>query len=132
MYERPESNLELTRKKLEHANRFYAENDLTETVHYIWVIFENCINIVKDIKNNAPLYKHRSKIDLFSIYYSLGILKKDYSSTFAILVKLRIRADFGEYSQVPKIPGKEKIKEYLDETTNLFKETEQIVKGLKR
>ena len=92
MNERAKNNLELTKRKLDYAEKFFAEKDFYETIHYIWVVFENCINIIKDVKNNRPLYEHKPKIDLFGIYCSIGILKNDYSSCFLELEKLRIRA----------------------------------------
>ncbi len=128
MFERAKENFEFTRKKLEHAKSYFNEGDLAESVHYIWIIFENCINVVKDIKNNKPLHEHKAKIDLFKIYHSLGYLKKDYSETFSKLLKLRITADFGDYGNSPKIPDKKHIKEFLDDAINLFNEVEVIVK----
>ncbi len=50
MSERAKENLEFTRKKLVHAHHFMQTKDLVETIHYIWVVFENCINIIKDAK----------------------------------------------------------------------------------
>lgn len=130
MSERAKENLEFTRKKLAHAKDFFQEKDLVETVHYIWVVFENCINIIKDAKHNDPVYEHKSKIYLFSLYHSLGYLKEDYSEIFALLEKLRIRADFGDYSQVPQIPGENKIKEYLEKAERLFLEAENTVQKI--
>jgi hypothetical protein len=130
MFERAKENFEFTRKKLEHAKSYFSEGDLAESVHYIWVVFENCINIVKDIKNNKPLHEHQRKIDLFKIYYSLGYLKKDYSETFAKLLKLRITADFGDYGNSPKIPEKKVVKEFLDDAISLFNEVEKLLLGL--
>src|SRR3989344_1007186 len=127
MFERAKSNLEFTRKKLEKAKEEFSKNDLTETIHYIWTVFENCINVIKDAKDDKPLFEHKSKIDLFSLYYSLGYLKTDYSNIFAILEKLRIRADFGEYSNSPNLPSKEKIEGFLETTEHLFKETEKML-----
>lgn len=132
MSERTREILELTRRKLIHARRFFNENDLPETIHYVWVVFENCINIIKDAKDSDPVYEHKSKIDLYFRYYSLGFFKRDYSNTFALLDKLRIRADFGEYSQVPRIPDKKRVKELLDEAIELFAETESLLKKQKR
>lgn len=68
MSERAKDILELTRRKLVHARHFFNENDLAETIHYIWVIFENCINIIKDIKDSDPVYEHKPKIELYLRY----------------------------------------------------------------
>ncbi len=127
MSKRAKENLEFTRKKLAHARTFMQAKDLVETIHYIWVVFENCINIIKDAKYDDAVYKHKPKIDLFSLYYSIGNLKEDYSVIFAVLEKLRIRADFGDYSQVPPIPDEQKVKEYFEQAQRLFHETEKIV-----
>jgi len=130
MFERAKNNLNFTKKKLKKAKEEFSKNEMAETIHYIWVIFENCINIIKDAKNNKPLFEHKSKIDVFALYHSLEYLKKDYSETFAILQKLRIRADFGDYSDAPNLPNKEKIKEFLDISISLVKETENILSYL--
>jgi len=67
---------------------------------------------------------------LFSLYYSLGFLKEDYSETFALLEKLRIRADFGDYIQVPQIPDENKIHNFLEQAIRLFQDAERIVKAI--
>lgn len=131
MFERAKNNLEFTRNKLKKAKEEFAKGDMAETVHYSWIVFENCINIIKDAKNNKPLYEHKSKTDVFALYHSLGYLKNDFSGTFAVLEKLRIRADFGNYSNAPKLPQKEKIKNFLDKAVSLFNETEQVLATLK-
>jgi len=128
MIERAKENFEFTKKKLEHAKQYFKEKEFGESIHYIWVVFENCINIIKDVKNNKPLYEHKAKIDMFKIYYSLGYLKQDYSVTFSYLLKLRIRADFGDYGNVPEIPEEKKVKEFLDDAISLFGEVEKIIK----
>ena len=68
MHERAINNLELTGEKLVLAREFFNRQNMAETIHYVWVVFENCINIIKDIKNNTPLYEHKLKEDLFKIY----------------------------------------------------------------
>lgn len=130
MFERAKNNLEFTKKKLEKAKEEFSKDEMAETIHYTWIVFENCINVIKDAKNNKPLYEHKSKVDVFSFYHSLGYLKRDYSRTFATLEKLRIRADFGDYSNAPNLPNKEKIKEFLNSAANLFKETTKILTDL--
>ena len=115
---------ELTRRKLELALRFFSEGDMAETIHYVWVVFENSLNIVKDTMNNAPLLDHKPKTEMFAIYSALGILKRDYSHSFALLERLRIRADFGPYSRTPRIPGKDAVATYLAEAEALFREAE--------
>lgn len=127
MFERAKNNFELTKKKLSHANDFFKKEDLNETIHYIWVVFENCINIIKDIKNQTPLKEHKTKIDTFQHYYDLGILKQDYAPYFDKLEKLRLRADFGQYALAPRIPDKEDVKEYLEKAKELFDETSKII-----
>lgn len=128
MFERAKNNFELTKKKLGHAEDFFKKDDLNETIHYVWVVFENCINIIKDIKNQMPLKEHKTKIDTFEVYYNIGILKQNYSYYFEQLEKLRVRADFGEYALAPKIPGKDKVKEFLGKAKELFEETSAILK----
>ena len=130
MFERAKINLDFTRKKLEKAKEEFEKGEYAETIHYIWVVFENCINVIKDAKNYKPLYEHKSKVDLFSLYNSLGYLRNDYSSIFSVLQKLRIRADFGDYSNAPNLPEKDKIKEFLEKSIELFKETQKILTEL--
>lgn len=122
---RPDEVFELTQKKLNHARNFFKDEDMEETIHYIWVVFENCINIVKDLKNNKPTHEHKEKVVLFEYYYSIGILKKNYAPSFDRLIKLRVRADFGAYSWTPQIPEKDKVEQYLLECEELFEETRQ-------
>ncbi len=57
MFERAKSNLEFTKKKLERARDEFNKNEMAETIHYTWIVFENCINVIKDAKNNKPLCK---------------------------------------------------------------------------
>lgn|SRR3989338_1414208 len=130
MFERAKANLEFTRKKLEKAKEEFSRDELAETIHYVWIVFENCINVIKDAKDSKPAYQHKSKIDLFSFYHSLGYLKNNYADTFAMLEKLRIRADFGEYSNAPNLPDKDEIKDFLDKSIDLFNETEELLSGL--
>jgi hypothetical protein len=132
MFERAKSNLEFTEKKLKKAKEEFSRGEIAEAVHYIWIVFENCINIIKDAKNNKPLYEHKSKADLFSLYHSLHYLETDYSETFSILEKLRIRADFGDYSNAPNLPDKEKISEFLNKAIDLFKETKNMLLNLEK
>ena len=130
MYERAKNNFALTKKKIGYAEDFFKKDDLNEAIHYIWIVFENCINIIKDIKNQKPIKEHKTKIDVFDAYYNIGILKQNYSIYFELLEKLRVRADFGDYALAPKIPNKEKVKEYLDKAKELFEETKKIVEGI--
>lgn len=130
MFERARANLIFTEKKLKKAYEEFSKEEMAEAVHYIWIVFENCVNIIKDAKNNKPLYEHKSKTDVLALYHSLGYLKRDYSSTFAILEKLRIRADFGDYSNAPNLPEKAEIKRFLDATEQIFEETEGLLAHL--
>lgn len=130
MFERAKSNLEFTKKKLERARDEFNKNEMAETIHYTWIVFENCINVIKDAKNNKPLYEHKSKTDLFALYFSLSYLEKDYSGIFSVLEKLRIRADFGDYSNAPSLPGKEKIEGFLDAADSLYAETKKLLDDL--
>jgi len=127
MFERAKENINFNEHKLKKAHEEFNKGEMAEAVHYIWVVFENCVNIIKDAKNNKPLYEHKSKVDILAMYYSLEYLKVDYSNTFALLEKLRIRADFGDYSNAPNLPEKEEIQKLLDSADRLFSETKDIV-----
>ncbi len=122
---RPDEMLELTRDKLGLARQFFEEGKMADTVLYIWQVFENCLNIVKDLMNNRPLYEHKPKIGVFQLYHSPGIFKKDYAPYFERLESLRVTASFGAYSREPKIPDRTAIEHYLRECEALFAETER-------
>ena len=62
------------------------------------------------------------------LYYKLKYLKNDYSNTYAELNKLRLTADFKDYSLAPEIPNKEKTEHYLQEAEKLFDETSKFIK----
>lgn len=128
MLSRAKENLGLTKKKLAHAQDFFAQEDMAETIHYLWVVFENCINIVKDAKSDDVIYTHSDKENAYFRYYTLGFFQKDYSNTFAVLLKLRIRADFGDYGNAPRLPDINTIRTYLGEAANVLNEAEALVK----
>lgn len=130
MFERAKENLAFNEKKLAKAHEEFDKGEIAEAVHYIWVVFENCVNIIKDAKNNKPLYEHKSKTDVLALYHALGYLTVDYSSTFAVLEKLRIRADFGEYSNAPALPEKSEIQKFLEAADELFGETRRLISHL--
>ena len=115
------------KKQMQLARDFFSKDELDECIHYIWTVFENCLNIIKDIKNNKPLFEHKPKIEQFNIFYITGILSRDYSGFYRVLEKLRLRADLGSYSKSPKIPPKNDVRDYLSKAEELFKETEKIV-----
>lgn len=122
---------EKVKKQMQFAKDFVNKDELDESIHYIWTVFENCLNIIKDIKNNKPLSKHKPKIEQFNVFYVIGVLSKDYSEYYRMLEKLRLRADLGSYSKAPQIPPKNAVKNYLDKAEELFKETEKIIKPKK-
>ncbi len=129
MNERAALMFEKVKKQMRFAKDFFNKGELDESVHYIRTVFENCLNIIKDIKNNEPLFEHKPKIDQFNIFYVIGVLSNDYSEFYRMLEKLRLRADLGSYSKAPQIPGKNAVKNYLDKVEELFKETEKIIKA---
>ncbi len=61
MFERAKNNLEFTRKKLDKAKEEFSKGELAETIHYVWIVFENCINIIKDAKDSKPIYMFVAK-----------------------------------------------------------------------
>lgn len=128
MNERAIAMFEKVKKQIQFAKDFFNKGELDESVHYTWAVFENCLNIIKDIKNNKPLSEHKPKIEQFNVFYIIGILSQDYSEYYRMLEKLRLRADLGSYSKAPQIPPKDTVKSYLDKAGELVKETEKIVK----
>lgn len=113
---------------LRKAEEEFKEEKYSDCIYHLWSIFENCINIIKDIKNSKPIFNHKSKRELFESYPMMGILKEDYSFTFKDLDYLRKTASFGEYAPIKNLPKKEKIKEYLDKAKSLVNETKNILK----
>lgn len=131
MNERAISMFEKVKKQMQFAKDFFNKDELDESIHYIWTVFENCLNIIKDVKNNKPLFEHKPKIEQFSIFYIIGILSQDYSEFYRMLEKLRFRADLGSYSKAPQIPPNGTVKNYLDKAGELVKETEKIIQPKK-
>jgi len=117
------SKILLKFSKLEHY--FFNEGDVEDSVQNIWSVFENCINLLKDIKNHAPLYQHRPKTELFRKYYREKILSKDYSNFHKEIDDYRKRAFLSEYSRTKPLPPLASIKPYLDKAKELFEETKQ-------
>lgn len=128
MSEKAKKVLELANSQCKKAKKAFDENNLNDSVNYIWAVFENCLNIIKDIKNNKPIYEHKPKIDMFRAMNIMGILKQDYSEHFRRLEKFRLTATFGGYANAPPLPKKEIIEDYLKKCNELLKETDEICK----
>jgi len=118
-----ERQFTLAEEKMSYAEMFMDRGNYAEVIHFIWTIFEICINIIKEKANNKSLYDHKPKIAVFRTYYEIGILKQDYSSLYNTLNLLRLRADFGEYGLAPKIPEKDIVQGYLQNARELIGET---------
>src|SRR3989339_816173 len=127
---RIEEQYGLVKKQVEKAPKLLEDKDmLPEAVYNTFVIFENCANLLKDIKNNTPRSKHSEINEILKDMYRRKILKKDYSLQHAELANYRVKAFFGEYSRVKgPLPPKGVLKSYLDKAIELFDEVKPIVK----
>ena len=92
-------------------------------------IFENCIDAIKDLKNQRPEKEHKMKTIIFKRYYELGILKKDYSEGHKRLHNLKQMAEHGPYAREKAHPLKDKeLEGFIKEANELASETENIIK----
>ena len=128
MSKRIKSVYEFTKKRLEKANQFFEEGDVEDCIQNIWSVFENCINLLKDSTDHAPLYQHKPKTDLFRKYFRENVLSRDYSSFHKEIDEYRIRAFLSDYSRTKVLPPKSCIGPYLEKAKKLFEEIEQELK----
>ena len=92
-------------------------------------IFENCIDAIKDLKNQRPEKEHKMKTIIFKRYYELGILKKEYSESHKRLHNLKQMAEHGPYAREKTHPLKDKeLKGFIKGANELASETEGIIK----
>lgn len=92
-------------------------------------IFENCIDAIKDLKNQRPEKQHKMKTIIFKRYYELGILKKDYSEGHKRLHNLKQMAEHGPYAREKTHPLKEgELDNLIKEANELSKEADAIIK----
>jgi len=96
-------------------------------------IYENCIDAIKDLKNQRPEKEHKRKTIIFKRYYELGILKKDYSESHKRLHNLKQMAEHGPYAREKTHPLKElkELEGFIKEAKELALETENIIKSEK-
>lgn len=120
---------------VESALKDIREKELSgnDKVYKLFVIFENCINCVKSIKNGRPIKNgdaHSLKTTFYNTYFELGILKKDYSETHKRINLLRQMAAHGPYSRVTTKPADAKeLEGFVKEAEELVKETKKEIYG---
>lgn len=127
---RIEEQYELVKKQVEKADKLFEDNDmLPESLQNIFAIFENCANLLKDIKNMTPRTNHLEINAILKDMKRRNILKQDYSRYHSDLNNYRVRAFFGEYSREKDIvlPPKTSLKVYLKKARELFDETKIVV-----
>ena len=131
LIERVEKQLSHAKSELEKAERFSEEKEKEHLVLSLFSIFESCLNIVKDIKDNRPLKEHEEKTKYFKWYFEMDFFKKDYSDDHLKLNQYRKRAQYEQYSGAPKIPDVSSLKSFLNKAKDLISETENMIKKLK-
>jgi len=119
---------DLSKEQIKTAKEFFDKNKIDNSIYYIWLSFENLINILKDSFDGRPTQIHKEKIVILKNYYLIKQLNKDYSKTFKELQKHRLAAGFGPYSNIVKNYTKDDVKKYLEEVESLLKETEASLK----
>lgn len=111
------------------AEEYLEENNERDCINKLFWIYENCTNIVKDLKDHRPVSDHGLITRFLNTYYELGILKKDYSKTHKRLNNLRKQAAFDEYSAIKtKKAGVDEIRTMIYEAKELVKETKNLIK----
>ena len=127
---RIEEQYELVKKQAEKADKLFEDKEmLPEALQNTFAIFENCANLLKDIKNMTPRAEHLEINAILKDMWRRNILKQDYSRYHSDLNNYRVRAFFGEYSREKDIvlPPIESLKAYLKKARELFNETKIIV-----
>ncbi len=95
-------------------------------------IYENCIDAIKDLKNQRPEKEHKRKTVIFKRYYELGILKKDYSESHKRLHNLKQMAEHGPYAREKTHKLKDgELDNFIKEANELALETDDIIKSSK-
>lgn len=128
---RVNNQLAHAKEELKKAERFIEENEKVHLVISLFSVFESCLNIVKDIKDNRPLREHEEITKYFKWYFEMGFFKKDYSDYHLKLNQYRKRAQYEQYSGAPRIPEIDKLRPFLNKANDLVSETENMVKKLK-
>ena len=132
---RIKNQYELVKNQVEKAEKLFEdEGMLPEALMNIFAIFENCANLLKDVKNHFPKSKHYKVNEILSDLYRRKILNQDYTAYHSQLNDYRVIALFGEYSREKKpLPPKASLRSYLKKATELFRETKpQIESYLKK
>jgi hypothetical protein len=126
---RIEKQYELVKKQVEKAPKLFEDKDmLPEAIQNIFSIFENCANLIKDVKHNIKKTKHSDITFVLQDMFRRKVLKKNYSKLHSELAEYRVIAFFGEYSRNPKpLPPKASLKHYLESAIELFDNITPIV-----
>lgn len=127
MLARAKKVFNLVLEDLNDLEEYHKKGKQRDCIQKLFHIYENCINIIKDLLNNRPeRFSHERKTGLFDLYHSLGILKNDYSETHKYLDKLRKSAAFGDYASTP-VPINLDFEKAICEAKSLIKEVEGIL-----
>lgn len=124
--ERVKEQCEFANKWLGRAEKHTEESELEEAINAVWLFFENAINVIKDVRNNAPVF-HHDKAHIFEFYAKNGVLKMDYSTEFLRLERMRLSASFGQYSKSIPVCSIEELKEFVEKAKLLQKEMDEMV-----
>lgn len=118
----------LVKTQVEKAEKLFLDPEmLPEALQNIFAIFENCANLIKDIKNHFPKSQHTKINAILREMYLRKVLKQDYSAYHDQLNDYRVIAFFGEYSRENKpMPPKASLKIYLTKAKELYLEIRPI------
>ena len=128
---RVNAQLSYAKDELKKAERFAEENEKVHLVISLFSVFESCLNIMKDIKDNRPLREHEEITKYFKWYFEMGFFKKDYSNDHLKLNQYRKRAQYEQYSGAPRIPEISSLKSFLNKAQDLISETENMIKKVR-
>lgn len=121
-------------KLAEKALKDLEEKELSEgdKLHKLFIIFENCINCMKGMRNGRPIKEsHSLKTTFYNTYFDLGILKKDYSENHKRINKLRQIAIHGPYARDRTHPtNSEELEKFTKEAKELVKETKEDIRKM--
>lgn len=125
---RAKKEMNIITEDLNKAKQYFNETNYRDCINKLFLIYENCTNSAKDMKNHKPVSEHWEVTNILNTYYELRILKKDYSETHKRLDALRKQASFGLYSAIKTKKADEKeIKEMLEESKDLVKEINEMI-----
>ena len=126
---RAKKEMLLIEEDLKKAEQYFNEENYRDCINKLFLMYENCANSAKDMKNHRPVSEHWRVTNILNTYFELGILKKDYSKTHKRLDALRKQASFGIYSAIKtKEADQKEVEDMLKESMKLVNEINEMIK----